>query len=1049
MRRFLLWLGLVMLSMQLMAQQKTITGTVTDAAGKPIANASVLVKGTSIGTTTKTDGTYSITVPATARVLVISSIGNAAEEIAIGTRTTINTSLKADDKELDEVVVVAYGTVKKKSFTGSSNKIKGEDISARPNTNIATALVGAAPGVQTNAGSGQPGAAPAVRIRGFGSVSASNDPLYVVDGVPYFGSIANLNANDIEDMTVLKDASSTALYGNRAANGVVMITTRKGKRGAKPQVTLTYNRGVTDRAIPEYDRVGAFDYYPVMWQAYRNSLVYRATNPLPLATANQQATNDIRSLLAYNPFNVANNAIVGTDGKLNPAAQLIYKPEDLDWENSISRLGQRQDANITVSGGQDKMDYFMSLGYLEEKGYIIRSDYKRINGRLNINNQINSWFKTGLNLGGTFTKSNQASSTGTTAFVNPFNFTRGIGPIYPIYAYDPNNAGAYLLDALGNRQYDYGNLSALGLPNRPGGSYGGRHITAETELNQQNFTRNFWSVRTYGEVKFLKDFKFTANIAVDITNQNDLSFGNKLVGDAAPNGSLSKSNDKNTAYTFNQLLTYTKSFDRHNFDALIGHENVDETYESFSASRTNQIVSGNYDLVNFSVPGSSTSVTDKRRTEGFFSRLNYDYDSKYFVSLNFRRDGASNFAKATRWGNFGGVGLAWRLDKENFLANSKTISTLKLRASYGTNGNNAGISFYAYQPLFSLGFNNALEPGIIQSSLGNLGLEWEVNRKADVALEFGILKNRITGTIEYFSRVSNNLLFDVPLPLSSGVGSQTRNIGAMENKGIELNLNADVVRLKGFTWNVNLNITSLKNEITKLPQDEIISGTKKLKVGYSLYDYWLREWQGVDPTDGAALYRADNPALAGTRIRKAGDTVTTNQNNGRFHYNGSAIPDYYGSLTNTFTYKGIELTILTTFQKGGKVYDVTYAGLMDPGNYGAAVHADVLKAWKQQGDVTSIPRMDAGQRGISNAASDRWLTDASFINIRSMSVGYTFSPNVISKLNVKAMRFAVTAENLRIFTKRKGMNVEESFTGVTSQAFIPQRVVSAGINITF
>jgi TonB-linked SusC/RagA family outer membrane protein len=1055
MRKLLLLLGVVLLTLHLNAQQKTITGTVTDATGKPIAGASVLVKGSSIGTTTKEDGTFSITAPATAKILIISSVGNAAEEYAISGKTVINAILKSADKALDEVVVVAYGTVKKENFTGSANRIKGADIAARPLSNVGSAIVGAAPGVQTNAGSGQPGSSPAVRIRGFGSVSSSNDPLYVVDGVPFSGNIANLNTNDIEDLTILKDASSTALYGARAANGVVMITTRKGRKGAKPTVSLSYSRGVTDRAIAEYDRVDAFQYYSVMWEAYRNSLAYRATNPLTLAAANTQATADIRGLLGYNPFNVANNAIVGTDGKLNAAAQLNYKPEDLDWEKSIRRLGQRQDVNLNISGGQEKTDYFISLGYLEEKGYIIRADFKRITGRINVNTQVAPWFKTGLNLSGTFTKSNQASSTGTTAFVNPFQFTRSIGPIYPIYAYDPANPTNYLFDASGNRQYDYGNLSALGIPNRPGGASGGRHITAETELNQQNFDRNFWGARTYGEFTFLKDFKFTTNISVDITNRNDLNYGNKLVGDAAPNGSLSKTTQTITSYNLNQLLAYTKKLGNHNFDALLGHENYDLKAESFSASRTNQVVSGNYNLVNFSVPGTSTSTTDVYRLEGFFSRLNYNYDNKYYAGVSFRRDGTSRFDKDSRWGNFWSASAAWRLDKENFLSGNRVISGLKIRASYGQTGNDdllnsAGNSdYYPFQPLFTLGFNNALEPGIIQGSLGNPDLEWEASKQADIAVEFGLFKNRINGTLEFFNRVSDNLLFNVPLPLSSGVITQSRNVGSMYNRGIELNLNADVIKWKGFTWNVDINLTKLKNRITKLPQEEIITGTKKLKVGYSLYDYWLREWQGVDPADGAALYRTDVGTLAGSRIRKTGDTVTTNQNNGKFRYNGSAIPDYYGSMTNTFIFKGVELSILTTFQKGGMVYDVTYAGLMDPGNYGASVHVDALKAWKQAGDVTTIPRMDAGQRGISNAASDRWLTDASFINIRNMTLAYTFSNNIIERLKVRSIRFNVTGENLFISTKRKGMNVEESFTGVTSQAFIPQRIISAGLNITF
>lgn len=1032
----------------LLAQNRTITGRVIDSNDQPVANASVVVKGTSIGAVTTEEGRYMISVPATANTLVITSTGMAPAEVAIGSRSEINVSMVTVSSNLDEVVVVAYGTVKKENFTGSANTVKGADIAARPITNVATAIVGSGPGVQTSAGSGQPGSAPAVRIRGIGSISSSNDPLYVVDGVPFSGSIANLNADDIEDLTILKDASSTALYGARAANGVVLITTRRGKKGQKPTITLSLNNGVTDRAIPEYDRVNAFDYYPIMWQAYKNSLVYRTTNPLSQAAASQQATNDIKGLLAYNPFNVANNAIVGIDGKLNASAQLIYKPEDLDWESSIRRKGQRQNVGVTVSGGQEKTDYFLSLGYLEEKGYIIRSDYKRINGRLNLNTQATSWFKTGLNIAGTFTKSNQASATGTTAFVNPFNFTRGIGPIYPIYAYDPANPGAYLLDGSGNIQYDYGNLSALGLPNRPGGSYGGRHILAETRWNEAFFKSNFWSARTYGEFTFLKDFKFTTNISVDATNRNDLQYRNKVVGDAAPNGSVNKSNQYIVSYNFNQLLTYTKKFGSHNLDVLAGHENYDYSQEDFDASRTNQIVSGNYELVNFSQPGSSNSVANAVKREGYLSRINYNYQNKYFASASYRRDASSKFANDVRWGNFYSVSGAWRIDQEDFIKNVAFISTLKLRSSYGQTGNDGGIDNYAFQPLFTLGFNNAFEPGIIQGSLGNKKLEWEANKQTDVALEFSLFKFRLNGTLEFYNRVSDNLIFDVPLPLSSGTTTQTQNIGSMFNRGLEVNLNGDVLRYKDFSWNVGFNISTLKNEITKLPQEEIISGTKKLQVGHSIYDYWLREWQGVDPNDGAALYRADKPALAGTRIRKAGDTVTTNQNNGRYHYAGTAIPDYYGSITSAFRYKGFEFSVLATYRKGGQVYDVTYAGLMDPGNYGAAAHVDVLRAWKNPGDITDIPRMDAGQRGISNAASDRWLTDASFINLRTIGVSYVFNPPLLNRLKMRSVRFNVVAENLKIFTKRSGMNVEESFNGVTSQSYIPTKVISAGLNIS-
>lgn len=1042
---FLLLFGVVFFALQAMAQQRTITGKVIDEKGQPVANASVMVKGTTAGTSTNVDGSYTLTLPPNASILVITSVGMETIEVKISSTANYNVQLKATDKSLEEVVVVAFGTVKKADFMGSAARIKGSDISERPNTNVLASLVGASPGVQTNAGSGQPGSAPDIRIRGFGSINAANDPLYVVDGIPFSGSVANINSFDIEDITVLKDASSTSLYGARAANGVVMITTRKGKKGTKPLISLDINRGSTDRAIPEYDRVNAYDYYPVIWQAIRNSLIYR-TSPLTPAAAANQASTTIKSLLGYNPFNVADNSIVGLDGKLNPAAQLLYKPEDLDWEKSISRYGQRSNINLAVSGGQDKTDYFFSLGYLDEKAYIIRSDYKRYNGRINVNTQVTSWFKTGLNLSGTFTKSNQASSTGTTANVNPFGFTRNMGPIYPVYAYIPGT-NQYLRDGLGNVRYDYGNLSAFGLPNRPG-ALAGRHITAETELNKEDFKRNFWGARTFGEITFLKNFKFTTNLSVDVTNRSDLQFYNKEVGDGAPSGSITKSTQTITGINIQEILNYNKTIKGHNFDVMVGHENNDYKQEDFSAGRTVQIVSGIYELVNFSTPGSSTSTSDNHRVEGYFSRLGYNYEQKYYAGLSFRRDGSSRFEKDKRWGSFWSVNAAWVLSKEKAFMDLKAISYLKLRFSHGTAGNDRGIGFYASKPLFTLGFNNALEPGTYQASLGNRDLEWEANKQTDVALEFGLFKNRLNGVVEYFNRVSDNLLFDVPLPLSSGITTQTRNIGSMYNRGFELNLNGDVLLFGGFKWNMNLNLTKVKNRITKLPQEEIISGTKKLKVGQSLYDYWLRDYRGVDPADGAVIFLADNSTGAGVRVVK-GETVTTNINNAKFNYVGSAIPDYYGSLTNTFTYKGFELSVLTTFQKGGKVYDVTYANLMSPGTYGSASHIDVLRAWKNPGDETGIPRMDVGQTGIFNAASSRWLTDASFMNFRSVSISYNISPELISRFRLKSARFSVTGENLHLFSKRKGMNVEESFTGVTSPAFIPARVISAGINVTF
>ncbi|MBP8940980.1 MAG: SusC/RagA family TonB-linked outer membrane protein [Saprospiraceae bacterium] len=1046
-------IGIMVFMTHFAEAQIKITGLLQDESQQPLIGANVLVKGTQNGTITDIDGRFSIDAQLN-DVIQFSYVGFQSKEHIVTSAEDLVITIESGVLGVSEVVVVAYGTVKRSNFTGSANTISSEQLSNRSLGNVASALVGAAPGVQTNAVNGQPGSAPAIRVRGFGSVNASNAPLFVVDGVPFSGNVANINADDVESISILKDAASTALYGSRAANGVVMITTKKGKIGHN-NVSLKLSRGVSSRALPEYERVDAFQYYPLMWEAYRNSLAFRASNPVAIATASETATKDIAGLLAYNPFNVAGNTVVGTDGKLNPAASLIYNPEDLDWQKFITRQGNRNDASVNISGGQGKMDYLISLGYLDEKSFLVRSDFKRYTGRVNINNQALPWFRTGLNLSGTFVKSNLASSTGGTALVNPFNFARNIGPIFPVYAYDPANPGQYLLNGLGEKQYDFGNLSALGLPNRPGGGYGGRHIVAETELNQEFFNRNAWGARTYGEISFLKDFKFTTNVTVDASNRTDYDYDNAIIGDGAPGGRSDKQYANVTSFTLNQLLNYSKAFGRHNFDFLFGHENFDYKDDNLRGFRAGQILEGNIELVNFTTTTTSRSEANKYKIESYFSRLMYDIDNKYFATLSYRTDGSSKFSKKNRWGDFYSASAAWRMDQESFIKNISWINALKLRTSYGVTGNDGVLDpdgltlLYPSQPLYTIGFNNAAEPGIIQNSLGNEDLEWESNTTFDVALEFEVFKSRLGGTIEYFDRKSDNLLFQVPLPISAGITSQIKNVGSMFNRGVELNLFSDIIRTKNFNWNINFNVTALKNQITKLPQEEIISGTKKLSVGHSIYDYWLRDWYGVDPANGNGLYIANAFSASNTKVLANGDSVSSSQNNARFHYAGSAIPDFYGSVTNTFTYKGLSLSTLLTYQRGGLTYDATYATLMSSGNYGAALHKDLLRRWQTEGDITNIPRMDVSQTAVFGAQSDRWLTDASFINIRNVELAYTFSKKVVNKMKISGARVFLNAENLKMFSKRTGMNPEESFTGVTSNEFIPARIISGGVNINF
>lgn len=1068
----MLLLGVFVFCTQLLAQNRTVTGTVTDDKGQPLANVSVTVKGANLGTITDEHGKFTLNVPENARTLVVSSVGFASTEAALGNKSTFALTLRSEDQNMSEVVVIAYGTAKKSEYTGSTAQINAKEIEKRPLMNVSNALVGSAPGIQTTTANGQPGSSPGIRLRGFGSYYGSSSPLFVVDGVPYDGGLANINPDDVESISTLKDASTTALYGSRGANGVIMITTKKGRKN-RNQLTFKMTQGYVQRALPEYDRVNAQQYYPLMWEAYRNSLQYGAA--VPAADANKLASglyprfttganagkqnyngnaySDISQLLGYNPFNVAGSAVVREDGTLNPDAALMWA-DDLDWAGTATKGGTRQDYLVSYNGGNDKSDYFGSFGYNNEKGYLVNSDFKRFTGRLNVNTQPVSWFKTGMNLSGAHVNSNQANDG--SGIVNPFYFSRYIGPIYPVYAHNPTT-GEYLLDAKGERIYDYGSLVQMGLPTRPYNS--GRHTIAENLWNQRLLKRDILSGRANGEVIFTQDLRLTSNISLDVQDALFQEYDNKLIGDGAPSGRARRTHNKSVSYTFNQLLNYAKKFDVHSVAVLLGHENYDYTNHYLFGSKQGQIAEGIFEFENFSTINSASSQTDKQKLESYFSRLSYDFDGKYFLTGSFRRDGNSRFSSKVRWDNFWSVGAAWRLDKEKFFVTS-FVDELKPRASYGKVGNDAGIGYYPYQGLYNLGFNNGTLPGYVLGSLANDSLTWESSTSLDVGVDFSLFKRRLSGTVEYFNREIGGLIFSVPQPLSnggtnsstnSGALSVIKNIGSMYNRGFEAQLTGNIIRSQNFNWTANLNWTTFTNKITKMPAErpEIIDGTKKLSEGKSIYDFWLRDYRGVDPTDGAALYTYNVWSATNGRIIGK-DSFTVDANNAKYIYTGaSSIPDFYGSFGNNFSYKNFEVSFMLTYQVGGKVYDGVYGSLMNAGSYGNAMHVDIQKRWQKPGDVTDVPRLDNSKLGVFDVASDRWLTDASYLSVNNLSVGYSFSRGLLSKINAQSAKVYVSGENLYFFSKRKGMSVNGSFNGTTGDSYNVSRVITAGVNLTF
>ncbi|RYZ49766.1 MAG: hypothetical protein EOP49_15490 [Sphingobacteriales bacterium] len=499
----------------------------------------------------------------------------------------------------------------------------------------------------------------------------------------------------------------------------------------------------------------------------------------------------------------------------------------------------------------------------------------------------------------------------------------------------------------------------------------------------------------------------------------------------------------------NQLLNYKRKFGQHNVGFLAGHENqwVDETY--FSGSRRRMNLDGNVELVNFTELASVNGRAETLRRDAYLSRVNYDYEGKYFAEVSYRRDGSSRFSPASRWGNFYSVGASWYMKREDFLSNVSWLNDLKIRAAYGTVGNDALGTYYEYQALYGLGWNNAGQAGALASKIANDSLTWEVNKTLSLGIDFGVLKNRITGSIELFDRGSSDLLFDVPQGLSSIVTTRTENIGAMSNKGIEMQLNGEVIRTQNVNWSIQLNATHLKNEITKLPGGRpIVSGTKRLEEGKDIYNFWLRQWYGVDPTDGSSLYYATPGLTTGYRIAKSGDTVVTDHTLARFDHSGSAIPKVFGSIGSTIEVKGISLSFLLNYQLGGKFYDGNYAALMRP-SYGSSLHADVLNSWQKPGDATNIPRLDILNTGIINAQSSRWLIDASYLSFRNVTLSYGFKRDILDKMGLTQLRVYLSGENLAVLSKRKGMNPAESFNGTNSAIYTPNRVLSAGINVTF
>lgn len=1074
--------------------QKTVSGQVFDAeTGETIVHASVLVSGTTMGAATDMDGKFTINnVPNDAKTLRVTYVG--MEEQIVAIKPNLKIYLVSNAKQVDEVMVVAFGTATKSSFTGSATVVGAEDLAKSQVTSATSALAGAVPGLQLTSNNGDPSSEPTIRIRGFSSMSAGLDPLIIVDGAPYNGYISNINPNDIESMTVLKDAASTALYGARGANGVVIINTKKGK-GGDAVITLDAKFGWNSRALQHYNTINdPAAYYEMHYDALKN---YYKSRGMSDNEAWIQANSVIGSSqdggFGTNIWTVPDGQmLIGNNGKLNPRATLgrlvNYNGEDYwivpdNWEKAGTRTGNRQEYNVSINSSNEKSSFYMSLGYLNNEGITYGSDLQRFTGRLKADYQAKKWLKVGANMSYTRFDQNYLRENGnSTSTSNVWAFASQMAPIYP--AYIRNGDGSIKLDDNGYKMMDFGT-----------GENGGQtrqfifnaNPIITNILNTNNEEGNAASANAFADITFFPGLVLTVNGTFNLTETRYTEVLNPYYGQfASTGGTVVKEHDRFYNYDMQQLLNYTKTFaDVHNLNVMLGHEYYDSRNSYLYASKSNMFSQDNKELNGAVVDGqSSGSYRNRYNNEGWMARLQYDYDLKYFLSGSFRRDASSRFHPDHRWGSFWSAGAAWLMEKEKWFTAS-WVDQLKIKASIGSQGND-NISNYLYTDRYDI-VNSGGNIGTSFGGKGTKDITWETNRNLNAGVEFQLFK-KLSGSVEYYYRKTTDMLYSFSVAPSLGYSSYYDNVGDLYNTGVEVTLNYNPIRTKNIDWNINFNIASLKNRISMLHDDKKTSveydKNGKVYEGYgnstfvsegaSMYTFRMKEYAGVDKTTGESLwykniYETDangkeiwydrNGNVLGSAEddpharRKVIGRETTNKWDNADYYvtNETTIPKFYGGFGTSLKAYGFDFSINCSFQIGGKQYDSTYASFMSsvPDYIGYNIHKDVYKSWTADNTDTNIPRHQYNDTDAARR-STRFLTNASYLNIENINFGYTFPKKITMLAQVTSLRLYVAAENVFYWSKRKGFDPRQSYSDDANASYYsPMRTISAGVTLQF
>lgn len=1061
---------LLLVAQMVVAQTLNVRGSVLDEKGNPVIGAAVAVKGGKTGTVTDANGKFALKGMKASDVLVISYIGMERQEVKVSSNMRI--VLAEDNTQLDEVMVVAFGKQKRSSFTGSAAVVGAKELEKRQVTNALSALNGTVAGVQMVDNSGDPTAEPTMRIRGISSINAGKDPLIILDGSPYEGGINNINPNDIASMTVLKDAASTALYGARAANGVVMITTKSAPKGeGRTSINLDAKWGANSNAMVDYDYVdNPGEYYEMFYKAVNNYYKNSGYSTYDAHTkANEMIlANSGSGGLGYVAYTVPEGEyLVGENGKLNPHATLgnrIYNNGNYytivpdDWKDEAFHTALRQEYNLSVSTTMKNAQMYASLGYLNNEGVVESSSFERYTARLKADWQANKW----LSLGGNVSFAHSTQDNVDDSSTGLFYTVRNIAPIYPIYVRD--GSGNIMTDSNG-KVYDYGDGSIIGMA-RTG--MAGTNFLQENTLNANNTVYNNTSFSGYADISPLEGLKITLNGTVTNNQSRTLYTYNPFYGYAATtykDGGVYKSQTQSYSVNFQQLVNYTKSFGKHSIGLLLAHENYKYNYNLLYATKYGMAsYFGNQNL-NAAITVMSSGVGDYDTTqssndsktsynnEGWMFRGQYDYDEKYYGSVSVRRDASSRFHPDNQWGTFYSLGGAWIVNKESWF-NVSWIDQLKLKASIGQIGND-NIGENRYEDLYEV-VNSGGEVGLKLHSIGNKDITWETKTSFNIGTEFSLWKGRLTGSLEYFNQRTTDMLCFITAPYEAGYSGSYYNVGNMENNGVEIDLNGVIIKNRNLTWSVNVNATHYKNKITKLEEKVKTTQSTDGYYGYysgnyfygedlPMYTFYTKKYAGVS-SDGKAQWLTED-----------GGTTTMYSDAADFTC-GSALPDIYGGFGTSISAYGFDFSVRFNYSIGGKAYDYQYSLLMSnpTGSYlGYNFHRDLYKSWTETNTNTDVPQLVYGT-DILQHYSDRFLIDASYLALQNINIGYTLPNSLVRKLGLGNVRVYAAADNICYWSKRKGFDprsaITDSSAGYGTNAaysYTPVRSISGGISIQF